>query len=189
MALNSMAVVAALLVLSLVITGLSSQCLSENDSIRANSPSKYNSGHQSFTLELLHALQSATPNESVFFSPHSTYHALLLAYFGARNATEAALKKTLKLDWAQSKAEVMQAYQLERQNRVARSQNRSVEFNSIDKIFIAKDVQLRFVFHSHCDRNVTDRLYLQGMHAESAGGEHQEFEFPRKLRREPSRDQ
>lgn len=127
-----------------LVPALNSQCLSADDT--ANSPaSSLYKGQQAFTLELLDALQQATPSESIFFSPHSTYHALLLAYFGARNATEESLKRVLKLDWAQGKADVSRAYLLDHQARLADNQNRSVDFNSVDKIYTSEETKVRLV--------------------------------------------
>lgn len=45
-----------------------------------------------FTANFLDAMHKANPNENLFFSPFSLYHALLLAYFGSANQTEKALK-------------------------------------------------------------------------------------------------
>lgn len=45
-----------------------------------------------FTSNFLDAMQKANPNENLFFSPFSLYHALLLAYFGSAGHTEKKLK-------------------------------------------------------------------------------------------------
>jgi hypothetical protein len=42
-----------------------------------------------------------TPHENLFFSPYSTYHALIIAYFLAGGQTEGYLKKMLRLGEAQ----------------------------------------------------------------------------------------
>lgn len=55
-------------------------------------------GQQAFSLNLLQAINQLTPTENLFFSPYSTYHALLLAYFISANQTEGYLKKVLQLD-------------------------------------------------------------------------------------------
>lgn len=139
-----------------VVPSLYAQCLTEStqattdatdmsimDVFRTDAPSNLYMGQQKFTLDLLNALQEATPNESIFFSPHSTYHALLLAYFGARNATEAALRNALKLDWAETKEDVTRAYLLDHKTRLADAVNRSVDFNSVDKIFVAEQCKVK----------------------------------------------
>lgn len=119
-----------------------SQCLTRNDTSRLSADKLYY-GQRKFSVKLLDALQKARPNESLFFSPHSTYRALLLAYFGAQGETEQSLKKTLQLDWANSKADVSHAYELEKQARANRAQHQSVEFNSVDKLYFSKQVELR----------------------------------------------
>lgn len=127
---------------TLVPTVCRAQCLSDDDTIKSTADKLY-LGQRNFSVSLLDALQVATPSESLFFSPHSTYHALLMAYFGAQDETEAALKKTLQLDWATNKAEVSKAYHLEHTARKIRAENQSVEFHSIDKIYVAKEVEIR----------------------------------------------
>lgn len=118
------------------------QCLSRDDSTKLTADKLY-FGQRNFSVSLLDALQKARPNESLFFSPHSTYRALLLAYFGANGETEESLKKTLRLDWAKSKADVSHAYELEKIARDGRSQHQTVEFNSVDKFYFSKQVELK----------------------------------------------
>lgn len=70
------------------------QCISTDD---GRSPgkefkSRLYKGQQIFTVNFLDALNKATPNENLFFSPHSLYHALLLAYFGSKNQTQNGLE-------------------------------------------------------------------------------------------------
>lgn len=127
---------------ALMSTEIRAQCLSEDDTIKSTADKLY-LGQRNFSVSLLDALQAATPTESLFFSPHSTYHALLMAYFGARGETETALRKTLRLDWATNKAEVSEAYHLEHTARKIRAENQSVEFHSVDKIYVAKEVDIR----------------------------------------------
>lgn len=129
-------------VLALMPIAIRAQCLSEDDNVKSKANKLY-LGQRNFSVSLLDALQAATPSESLFFSPHSTYHALLMAYFGAQGETEAALQRTLQLDWASSKAEVGEAYNLEQVARQLRFKNRTVEFHSVDKIYVAKDVDVR----------------------------------------------
>lgn len=119
-----------------------SQCLTRNDTARLSADKLYY-GQRKFSVSLLDALQKARPNESLFFSPHSTYRALLLAYFGAKGETEKSLKNTLQLDWANSKADVSHAYELEKQARANRGENQDVEFKSVDKLYFSKQVELK----------------------------------------------
>ncbi|KAM7360530.1 serpin 88Ea [Cochliomyia hominivorax] len=99
-------------------------------------------GQQAFTLDMLEAIQKATPNENVFFSPYSTFHALLLAYFGANGNTEKELAKTLRLEWAKNKKHISNAYRLEKQTRYSRSKNSTVDFASADKIYFDKSINV-----------------------------------------------
>lgn len=122
----------------------SQQCVSNDDtSLSKTSKAELYRGQQAFTVSLMDAINKATPNENVFFSPYSTYHALLLAYFGAKNETEEELRKALKLEWATSKSHVVQAYRLEKQIRAKRAKDTSVEFNAADKIFFAQQTEVR----------------------------------------------
>lgn len=92
---------------------------------------------------MLKALKSSSPNENIFFSPYSTFHALLLAYFGAKGNTERELRNVLNLNWTNSKFDVMQAYRLEETLRNRRATNSSVVFRTADKIFVSKDAGLK----------------------------------------------
>lgn len=78
----------------LSVSGLAAQCLSADDSkaITKQAKSSLYKGEQIFTVNFLDALNKATPNENLFFSPYSLYHALLLAYFGSHNQTEQGLR-------------------------------------------------------------------------------------------------
>lgn len=108
-------------------------------------------GQQNFTLSMLQAINKATPNENVFFSPYSTYHALLLAYFGSRGQTEVELTKALSLEWAKNKNHVMRGYTLERSSRISRSKNSPLQFSAADRIFFDKEEEptecVQQIFH------------------------------------------
>jgi serine protease inhibitor len=72
------------------------------DDIKQNTEYKYKArnlykGLTMFTANFLEAMHKANPNENLFFSPFSLYHALLLAYFGSANQTEKGLK--VKFIW------------------------------------------------------------------------------------------
>ncbi|XP_037716108.1 serine protease inhibitor 88Ea [Drosophila subpulchrella] len=99
-------------------------------------------GQQNFAVSMLDAIRQSTPNENVFFSPYSTYHAMLLAYFGSTGETEKELAKVLHLDWADSKEVVRSAFVLEKKNRKERQSNMPLEFSSADRIFFANDLHL-----------------------------------------------
>jgi len=105
-------------------------------------------GQQNFAVSMLNVIRQSTPNENVFFSPYSTYHALLLAYFGSSGDTEKELAKVLHLDWADSKEVVRSAYILEKMNRKERQSKMPLEFSSADRIFFANDLHV-----TECARN------------------------------------
>lgn len=143
---------------------VNSQCLSED--IQKNTEYKYKSrnlykGLTIFTEKFLEAMYKANPNENLFFSPFSLYHALLLAYFGSANQTEKVLKvsslaaakespaksftnfqEALQLHWAASKADVFKGYQYEKRYREHYGANASVEFSSVDRFYFANEVVL-----------------------------------------------
>jgi serpin B len=90
--------VTALLVM---LPGLSTQqCFGPDDAKVQNSPNTRQelfTGEQAFSLSMLREAVAASPTGNVFFSPYSVYNALLLAYFGAANHTEQALKAVLRI--------------------------------------------------------------------------------------------
>lgn len=131
-----------------ITTGLTSgQCLTENDgtAIDKNALQNLYTGQQAFTLSLLRAINTTASQENIFFSPYSTYHALLLAYFGAGGNTEMELRNVLNLQWANSKVDVQAAYRHEAQQRIRRARNSSITFRTADRIFLSKESELRYV--------------------------------------------
>lgn len=102
-------------------------------------------GQQNFSVSMLDVIRKSTPNENVFFSPYSTYHALLLAYFSSSGETEKELAKVLQLSWADSKEMVRSAYLIEKKDREVRSHKMPLEFSSADRIFFGNSLHL-----THC---------------------------------------
>ncbi|EDV92828.1 serine protease inhibitor 88Ea [Drosophila grimshawi] len=133
--------------LSLVLSLLPALLSAEFCGIQSN-PSMVNmrfqlySGEQEFSVAMLDAIRKATPTENVFFSPYSTYHVLMLAYFGATGETEQELTRALRLSWASSKEEVRSAYRMEKQLRGTRAKNMPLEFSSADRLYFDNRVQL-----------------------------------------------
>lgn len=115
---------------------------SKNDTANISADQLYY-GQRKFSANLLHSLQKVRPNGSLFVSPHSIYRALLLVYFGSNGESEESLKKALQLDWANSKADVWRAYELEKLGRSNNRDHQSVEFNSVDKLYFSCDVKLK----------------------------------------------
>lgn len=75
-------------------------CLTPNDNRppNPNGAQGLYTGQQEFSLALLQAINQLSPDENLFFSPYSTYHALLIGYFISANQTEKYLRKALHLD-------------------------------------------------------------------------------------------
>ncbi|EDW14209.1 serine protease inhibitor 88Ea [Drosophila mojavensis] len=99
-------------------------------------------GQQEFSVAMLDAIRKATPNENVFFSPYSTYHALLLAYFGATGESEKELANVLRLNWAPNKEAVRSAYRTEKKLREVRTKEMPLEFASADRLYFDQRIKL-----------------------------------------------
>lgn len=135
---------------TLLLSVLATVCWAENlclvNSNVADTPKNLRSflyrGQQEFTLAMLEAIQKATPNENIFFSPYSTYHAMLLAYFGADGKTEEELVNALRLQWATNKKHVNNGYRLEKQMRYSRAKKMPLEFSAADRIYFDKSINL-----------------------------------------------
>lgn len=85
------------------------QCFSPDDTKVQNSPNTRQelfTGEQAFSMAMLREAAAVNPTGNVFFSPYSVYNALLLAYFGAANHTEQALKATLRIPETQVRLSV-----------------------------------------------------------------------------------
>lgn len=89
-----------LLIFGLLINESTENCLTPNDNRQPNPNGAKGlyTGQQEFSLAMLQAINKLNPNENLFFSPYSTYHALLIAYFISGRSTEQYLRKTLRLD-------------------------------------------------------------------------------------------
>jgi hypothetical protein len=88
----------ALITLTLI-SYTNQQCISQDDGKTPGKDfkSRLYKGQQIFTVNFLDALNKAQPNENLFFSPHSLYHALLLAYFGSKNQTLDGLEVSISI--------------------------------------------------------------------------------------------
>lgn len=100
-------------------------------------------GQQRFSAALLNSFRKANPTRSFFFSPHSAYKALLLAYFGAEGETKMNLERGLFLSWADDRSTVAEAYKSESLARAERMHSEGTQFNSVDKLYVTKDAQLK----------------------------------------------
>lgn len=102
-------------------SGAHAQCLAPKSAMAKSNridPQALPNAQRAFSAEMLRHLGRREENETglgsnLFFSPYSTYMALLLAYFGASSHTEEVLQQGLHLK-GQEKARVMESYQMER---------------------------------------------------------------------------
>ena len=81
-------------------TTVHSQCFYKNDGEKKLNPAARTSLYRNqldFTLNLFNIINKAVPDDNIFFSPFSVYHALLLAYFAAGGQTEKSLKQSLRI--------------------------------------------------------------------------------------------
>ncbi|KAJ0181166.1 hypothetical protein K1T71_003251 [Dendrolimus kikuchii] len=127
-------------------TAVNSQCFYKDDSSKKLNPEARTSlyrGQLEFTLNLFNAINKAVPNDNIFFSPFSVYHTLLLAYFAAGGETEQALRKSLEIDEALDKINLMTAYKVDKRSRLTNNNSDSYEFNNANKMFIDNELQVR----------------------------------------------
>lgn len=134
-------------VLLAFVSCISGQCLTAKDdrptNINKESEFSIYHGQQSFSLDMLRQVQRNYPTSSIFFSPYSTYHALMLAYFIANNGTEQSIKSLLRIPQDQDKIDVLQALRFEKYLRTMSETNQTYEFESANRIFVASDAGVR----------------------------------------------
>lgn len=103
-------------------------------------------GQRYFAGNLLDSLRQLHPKENLFFSPHSIYRALILAYLGAKpnSPTQQSLANGMFLKYAglENKASVIDAYKRELNARLRRTRT-SITLNSVDKLYITSTAQLK----------------------------------------------
>jgi len=85
-------------------------------------------------------IRNIYPNSNLFFSPFSTYNALLLAYFGSSSQTEMELYNVLNLKWASKKEQVRSAYILNKKQHQSRVRQSPLELSSVNRIFVDNSV-------------------------------------------------
>lgn len=128
------------LCLFLLIENSVQQCLTSQDdrfSTSRRSRDALYRGQQDFSLALLAEINKHQKStENVFFSPYSTYHALIMAYFLSANQTERALHSTLRLGADQDKRDILQAYKLDKYIT-------PYKFNGANKIYYSSDLRIR----------------------------------------------
>ncbi|XP_011497237.1 PREDICTED: serpin B4-like [Ceratosolen solmsi marchali] len=108
------------------------QCLTGNDNpvtLRIDAAQKLSDARFNFALEALKRVADIDTQDNIFFSPHSLYEALSLAYFGARNTTEAILKKALNIPEDFSKIDVQRFYAFKKSLEEERKINSSGNYD------------------------------------------------------------
>ncbi|XP_037088946.1 serpin B4-like [Pollicipes pollicipes] len=100
-------------VLLAVVTGSLGQCLTSNDTAinATNAANIYISGSHNFSIRLFQKLYSgdATKERNLFYSPHSLWCALSLAYFGAEGDTQTQMEEVMGLTQL-TKVDVLRAF-------------------------------------------------------------------------------
>lgn len=101
--------------------------------------------HPAFTLNLIKTLTGNFPKSNLMCSPHSTFHALLVAYFGAHGLTKSSLKRGLFLDNANNVDDKMVRswYAEEMQILADMEYSATIQFTSVDKLYISEAANVK----------------------------------------------
>jgi len=131
-------------ILSLVLLGLfpvlALAVLDTPDHSYAKEFTRIYKGERDFSIRLMQQIRNIYPNSNLFFSPFSTYNALLLAYFGSSSQTEMELYNVLNLKWAAKKEQVRSAYILNKRQHQSRVRQSPLELSSVNRIFVDNSV-------------------------------------------------
>ncbi|XP_014475805.1 PREDICTED: serpin B3-like [Dinoponera quadriceps] len=133
----------------LAIGGITAQCLTGNDSPAMMNPESKMSLIESRFNFALDSLKKAEQieTENIFFSPHSLYQAVSLAYFGARGTTEANLKRALRIPDDLSKVDVQRYYAFENSLDEMHNNQTNVsdnyEYRVANRLWVSDDRKLR----------------------------------------------
>ncbi|KOB77737.1 Uncharacterized protein OBRU01_03503 [Operophtera brumata] len=133
-------------VVFLVLSTVKSQCFYKDDSSKKLDPEARTNlyrGQLTFTLNLFNSINEAVPDDNIFFSPFSVYHALLLAYFSAGEQTEQSLRRSLQIGENTDKVNLMTAYKVDKRSRATNNNSDSYEFTSANKLFTANELRVR----------------------------------------------
>ncbi|CAK1548575.1 unnamed protein product [Leptosia nina] len=134
----------ALIFLAACIT-VNSQCFDKDDAKEASPDARRNlyKGQMHFTLDLFNSINKAIPDDNIFFSPFSVYHALLLGYIAAGGQTEQGLKQALKIDNSLDKVSLLTAYRVDKRSRAMNNNSDSYEFTNANKMFVDSGLDVR----------------------------------------------
>ncbi|XP_045455272.1 serine protease inhibitor 88Ea-like [Melitaea cinxia] len=136
----------SLIFLFAITTTVYSQCFYKDDSAKKPNPEARSSLYKNqmeFTLNLFNAINKAVPDDNIFFSPFSVYHALLLGYFAAAGETEKSLKESLRISDAQDKVNLLMAYKVDKRSRAYNNNSDSYEFTNANKMYVDNELNLR----------------------------------------------
>ncbi|CAH4030837.1 serine protease inhibitor 88Ea-like [Pieris brassicae] len=120
------------------------QCL-DKDVSKANPESRVDlyKGQLHFTLDLFNTINKAVPEDNVFFSPFSVYHALLLGYIASGGRTEQNLKQALKISDSLDKVNLLTAYRVDKRSRAMNNNSDSYEFTNANRMFVDSGLNVR----------------------------------------------
>ncbi|XP_017057596.1 serine protease inhibitor 88Ea [Drosophila ficusphila] len=118
------------------------------DSNLLNGFSRIFEGEKNFSISMLKQVRRHQPNGNLFFSPFSTYNALLLAYFGSSGVTEKQLYNGLNLKWSSSKEAVRSAYRMEKVQSSIRWRQSPLTLSSANRIFVDESVKVQSNFQN-----------------------------------------
>ncbi|XP_016999026.2 serine protease inhibitor 88Ea-like [Drosophila takahashii] len=99
-------------------------------------------GERDFSITMMKQIRENHPNKNLFFSPFSTYNALLLAYFASSGQTEQELANVLNLNSAFNKEQVRSAYTVNKVIHLARFHQSPMELTSVNRIYVDKNVEV-----------------------------------------------
>lgn len=103
--------------------------------------------HPSFTLRTLKTVRESTLEKNVFMSPHSTFHALLVAFFGAEGQTKVSLRKGLFTGNENNVNEqIIRPWYAEEMRILAEMiYAETVRFISFDRVYITRTANIKWV--------------------------------------------
>lgn len=136
-----------MLAVPFLLGSVSSQCLTGNDFPGVGNPGAKNSlpaARFKFALTTLKKTALIETQDNIFYSPHSLYQALRLAYFGARGTTEQSLKKALHIPNDLSKIDVQRFYATENYDRLGAQANATdYDYSSANRLWISDKRKVR----------------------------------------------
>ncbi|XP_076662578.1 serine protease inhibitor 88Ea isoform X2 [Halictus rubicundus] len=137
----------SVLAVLLLVGSVSSQCLVENDTPELSNPGArkgLRTARFKFALNSLKETSLIQDQDNIFYSPHSLYEALSLAYFGARGTTEQSLRKALHIPDDLSKIDVERYYAFETADGFASEASATdYDYSSANRLWISDKRKVR----------------------------------------------